>query len=539
MESFGLYYHTIRNLTFRQIFYQVFYRLKGIFVKSVTIYRGSPKTQSLKLIQSIPSRHAYLGDHEFMFLNLQKEFGHRIDWNYSGNKKLWAYNLNYFDFLHQEKISSQEAINLLDSYCHESGQLREGVEPYPISIRGVNWIKFFAYKSIANAGYDSLLYSHYRHLFSNLEYHILGNHLLENAFSLLFGAYYFKDEQFYLRSRRLLIAELNEQILFDGAHFELSTMYHQIILFRLLDCVNLVKCNPWKNDNLLALLEGSSRRMMGWLKSMTFSNGDVPMVNDATNGIAPTSYELFHYGQRLGIDPEVIPLENSGYRMIREGNYELLVDVGNLGPDYILGHAHSDTLNFIMYHQGKPIVVEAGTSTYNPGSRRDEERSTASHNTVVINDQNQSAIWAGFRVGRRAKITHLEESMNFISAMHDGYKPMGITHRRTWQWAANEIVIEDELMGVKAGTLAVASIHLHPDYVPRIDSGVITMGPVKVYCTTVGATMEDYFYSSGFNSVQKGYVIRISFEDRLSLRFAFESANVISDTAMKSKNEPL
>ena len=129
--------------------------------------------------------------------------------------------------------------------------------------------------------------------------------------------------------------------------------------------------------------------------------------------------------------------------------------------------------------------------------------------------------------------------MNFISAMHDGYKPMGITHRRTWQWAANEIVIEDELMGVKAGTLAVASIHLHPDYVPRIDSGVITMGPVKVYCTTVGATMEDYFYSSGFNSVQKGYVIRISFEDRLSLRFAFESANVISDTAMKSKNEPL
>ena len=72
---------------------------------------------------------------------------------------------------------------------------------------------------------------------------MLGNHLLENAFSLLFGAYYFQDEKLYTKSYDLLISELNEQVLKDGAHFELSPMYHQIILSRLLDSIQLIKLN--------------------------------------------------------------------------------------------------------------------------------------------------------------------------------------------------------------------------------------------------------------------------------------------------------
>ena len=39
---------------------------------------------------------------------------------------------------------------------------------------------------------NQTLYNHYQLLLNNLEYHLLGNHLLENAFSLLFGAYYFQ-----------------------------------------------------------------------------------------------------------------------------------------------------------------------------------------------------------------------------------------------------------------------------------------------------------------------------------------------------------
>ena len=46
----------------------------------------------------------------------------------------------------------------------------------------------------------------------------------------------------------------------DGAHFELSPMYHKIILSRLLDCIQLIKLNyVWKKDDLLLLMVVKAR----------------------------------------------------------------------------------------------------------------------------------------------------------------------------------------------------------------------------------------------------------------------------------------
>ena len=92
-----------------------------------------------------------------------------------------------------------------------------------------------------------------------------------------------------MKSKKLLISELNEQILNDGAHFELSPMYHQILFCRLLDCINLIKLNfLWQNDDLLSFLEVKASKMNSWLRNITYNNGEIPMVNDATFGIART-----------------------------------------------------------------------------------------------------------------------------------------------------------------------------------------------------------------------------------------------------------
>ena len=65
-------------------------------------------------------------------------------------------------------------------------------------------------------------------------------------------------------------------------------MYHQIILFRLLDCINLIKLNKtWIVDDLSFLKKASL--MCTWLKHITYQNGDIPMVNDSTFKIAPSS----------------------------------------------------------------------------------------------------------------------------------------------------------------------------------------------------------------------------------------------------------
>ena len=160
---------------------------------------------------------------------------------------------------------------------------------------------------------DSILAKHLSVLKRNLEYHLLGNHLLENAFALLFGAYYFRNENVYIKSKTLLIRELNEQILDDGGHFELSPMYHSLILTRLLDCISLVELNHWKEDNLIKVLR-KKLRMLGWLYQVTYTSGQTPMVNDSTYNISLSSKDLFNYSKILKIIPGNITLHESGYR---------------------------------------------------------------------------------------------------------------------------------------------------------------------------------------------------------------------------------
>jgi Heparinase II/III-like protein/Heparinase II/III N-terminus len=517
-KRISLYYHTLRYLTFRQIYYQVIHRLKKTFLKQLPseVIR-SIEIQLLNLLPSIPSRKSYLGNRTFIFLNKRKVFVEKIDWDFIGFEKLWVYNLNYFDFLLQEEISKNDSIQLLDQFCDDVSQRKEGIEPYPISMRGINWIKFFTYYQINKHKYNSVLYSHYRHLANNLEYHLLGNHLLENGFSLLFGAYYFRDEGFYKKSRRILFDELNEQILNDGAHFELSPMYHQIILFRLLDSINLLKNNLWNhNDDLLIFLEEKARKMLGWIKIVTFSNGEIPMVNDSAVGIAPNTFALLHYGKRLGIESEPVFLSDSGYRMIREQDFELFIDIGNIGPDYIPGHAHSDTFNFILYVKGFPVIVDRGISTYNRNLQRIIERSTESHNTVRINELEQSEVWASFRVGRRAKVINVNEQKTEISAVHNGYHHLGIYHQRTWKWEERKIKIIDSILGEPRITSCIAYFHFHPDVNIQVMNNLITAGNVALSFTPNSShSLEDYDFAKGFNVTKTAKRLRVSFTKTL------------------------
>jgi hypothetical protein len=518
IHQVGLYYRTLRHLTLRQLYYQVVHRLKKLINKqNRNIESGFEQIRTINLLASIPSVNSYLGNHTFIFLNMEKTFQEKIDWDFIGYEKLWVYNLNYFDYLNQRQISLKESIYLIDEFCDNYSQRRQGTEPYPISLRGINWIKFFSFNKINNQRYNVILYSDYNLLANNLEYHLLGNHLLENGFSLLFGAYYFKSENFYKKSISILYDELEEQILEDGAHFELSPMYHQIILFRLLDCINLVRNNSWnENHDLLRFIEGKARKMLGWIEAVSFKNGDVPMVNDSAYGIAPSSFELLDYGRNLDVYPEKISLSTSGYRMIRQEKFELFIDIGNIGPDYIPGHAHSDTFNFILYVKDRPLLVDTGISTYNRNKQRILERSTISHNTVKVNGHEQSEMWASFRVGRRAKVTNTKESFLEISATHNGYEFLGIEHKRTWQWDMGQLKIIDEILGKSTGLSNEAYFHFHPEIDVQIQSNSVTAGSITLHFShPTACLLDDYDFSIGFNRSQKAKKLIVSFTQKL------------------------
>ena len=249
--------NTIKYLKPIQVYYRLYYFFRNRAFNMEAGVKPAPDIKSIKWENKLNSSLCY--SHKikrFTFLNIPHNFSNQIDWNYAEYGKLWTYNLNYFDFLNQENISKETGLQLIQDFIKNEDLLKDGKEPYPISLRGINWVKFLSNNQVKDELINNTLYFHYCILFKNLEYHLLGNHLLENAFSLLFGAYYFQDEKLYNKSKDLLISELNEQVLKDGAHFELSPMYHQIILSRLLDSIQLIKLNSeWKKDDLLSFLE--------------------------------------------------------------------------------------------------------------------------------------------------------------------------------------------------------------------------------------------------------------------------------------------
>lgn len=475
MSKFSLYAHTLRYLKPGQVAYRLYYAARrGAGIGEMTARRRVPLSRSIVLATSIPRKYSRL-ENGFVFLNLRKVFADRIDWEFAEYGKLWLYHLNYFDYLNQPGMTPREGLTLIGDFLRGPGYNGTAYEPYPTSLRVINWIKFLVREGIHHEEIDRSLFSQARHLANHLEYHLLGNHLLENGCALLFAAYYFGDEGLFRLARKVLIAELAEQVMDDGAHFELSPLYHQVLLDRLLDCVNLVRNNDLFENELEGLLAGATALMTGWLRNMTFSNGKPPLFNDAVYGIAPSCCELFEYAERLGIAPEIRPLGESGYRREDRGGAELIVDVGAIGPDYIPGHAHADTLNFELALFGHRIIVDSGASTYENSSERLHQRGTAAHNTVTIDHADSSEVWASFRVARRARPFNLErvesDGAVRIACSHDGYRRLRgrPIHRREWLMGDHEFIVRDSIEGPFCE--AVSRYHFHPDVKVELSAG--------------------------------------------------------------------
>lgn len=475
----------------------------------------------------------------FIFLNkevkIESNNFNKINWDDERNGKLWAYNLNYMDYILQPDISKMEVFELIKSFVKFLPTIKNGLEPYPLALRGINWIKFLSnisnedkskYSSIiTKEEVDSSLYAQYLILLDNIEYHLLGNHLLEDGFSLLFAAFYFQDESFYKKASKILFSELEEQILSDGAHFELSPMYHQILYDRLLDCINLVKNNRIfeDQDSLLDQMIQNAEGMKAWLKNITFTNGIIPLFNDSALGIAPSTESLLEYSESLGIYSKELSLSDSGYRRFNGENYECIVDAGEIGPDYIPGHAHADTFNFEMHVSGKPFIVDTGVSTYEKNQLRQEERGTAVHNTVIVNNTNQSDVWGGFRVGKRARIISFEEGEKYLYASHNGYENVGVVHQRKWEFSGSSISIKDNLLGKNAVT-GVSKLHFNSGSKPIIKGKQIIINGVACIDIEGGTNIniEDYNLPIGYNVYCKAFSISIDFIREVSFKITIQ-----------------
>ena len=524
LQKLQLLFNTLKHLKLIQVYYQILLRIKRRLPSIVKVTNLSNQVVFLKWEKQVITPLTYFEGNSFKFLNIEHVFESQINWNFKKNKKLWLYNLNYFDFLNQENISKESGLNLIYKFIESDSKIKDGLEPYPTSLRIINWIKFISKHRIKDKIIDKILANHVSLLNKNLEYHLLGNHLLENAFALLFGAYYFGDETIYRTSKKLLESELNEQILYDGGHFELSPMYHQLLLTRLLDCINLVDNNRWKEDSLLKMMKEKAGRMLSWLREMTYQNGQIPLVNDSAYGIAVCSKQIFDYAKSLKLKTHHSSLSDSGYRRWNDGHAEILMDVGQIGPNYIPGHAHADTFNFEFVYKGRPIIVDPGISTYEKNSRRQLERSTESHNTIRLDGKDSSEVWGGFRVARRAKIISFKEGENKIIATHDGYKRMGAFHTRSFSKLDKKIIIEDIIVSKKSHQIE-SFLHFHPDCNISVEEDKIKVDSdiTIAFKNHRNLIVEEYDFPFGYNRTKKACKIRALTEKQSKIKISYEN----------------
>ena len=182
----------------------------------------------------------------FRFLNREKSFPDgQIDWVSGDMSKLWRYNLHYFDYLQESGRTQDEKTTLISDWiAHNAPGATDAWEPYTVSLRLVNWIKFFMKEGdrLPEEWLGSV-YTHAQWLEQNLEYHLLANHYLKNGVALFFAGLYFEGadaDRWLATGRQILADELDEQFLSDGGHFERSPMYHAISLVDYLDVLNLM-----------------------------------------------------------------------------------------------------------------------------------------------------------------------------------------------------------------------------------------------------------------------------------------------------------
>lgn len=536
IDKIRLLFHTVRYLKCGQIWNRI---KRKLVVFSVESSRASEVSRPSGIFQSaIPSQQNMFGENIFRFLNKTHVIKTARDWS-DNQSKLWLYNLHYFNDLNAIKSGERkEQHNRLVQRWVEENKSGVGWEPYPSSLRIVNWIKWSLQGSDLKQDWLDSLATQTRYLNKNLEYHLMGNHLFSNAKALIFAGLYFKGseaEEWYKTGIKIFNKELQEQVLPDGGNFELSPMYHAIFLEDLLDVVNIHYAfdKRFSHDVL-----GVISRMFDWLRVMSHPDGEVSFFNDSAIGIAPNLTELTGYAKRLNLKiplpekmKEVTYFQDSGYIQIHKKDLFALLDVANVGPSYIPGHAHADTLSFELSLFDKRVVVNSGISCYGNSSERLRQRGTQAHNTVVIDGENSSEVWSGFRVARRAKpfnlnITETDDLMR-VSCSHDGYKRLSgrPVHTRTWLARFNQLVVDDVVVG--KFRQAEAHYHFHPNVKVDLDAteskGIIYLeGDNKVYFDVQSgfAKLVDSTYHPGFGVSENNKCLVVGFESNQStLRF--------------------
>jgi hypothetical protein len=233
-------------------------------------------------------------------------------------------------------------------------------------------------------------------------------------------------------------------------------------------------------------------------------------------------------------DPTHRYYDNAGLAVIKSDKPVELIFVGNSGPlglRPLAAHGHADALSFWLSVDGNPVFVDAGTYLYHSGGIwRDYFRSTAAHNTVRIDGENQATISSDFIFDDFYDVFDVDltkdRSKVVWTAKHNGYRRLAdpVTHQRTVTYEAEEqlMVVKDHI-GCTSQHLVECFFHLHPDCRVTVKGNEIQIGlnnitlrmQVDELWSEIDLIKGDVYcrggwYSRRFNELQETVTVKLS-----------------------------
>ena len=398
--------------------------------------------------------------------------------------------------------------------------------------------------------WQHLLYTLTHIEFSHL---VRSNHYLSNIVGIHCMAT-FLDGPGMKRCRRkygrLVQQEILDQVYPDGGNFEASFGYHILVM--------QLFTSTW----LLMKVDGSTpepaftarlKAMYRYAAALADADGSLPHVGDCDDG----RVELFASDMRqmielprerrnsllvpgclglgdalfqigcdgdpsdaawYGLRPQTathdrapgIVFPQSGVAVGRAGNAEVLFCAIPNGIKGTGSHTHNDKLSVLARLGGTEFLCDSGTLWYTRNSiARNQFRSTAAHNTIVIDGLDQNHILHEpkflFVIGDEAAVSPIQfsESGNEIclASTHFGYSRIGVTHQRTVRLSPDRLAIEDSLLG-EGNHFVEIFWHLPAPY-----------------------RVENTLQSSGFE-IAGPSPIRFSFESTLLLELSHQPAQI-------------
>jgi uncharacterized heparinase superfamily protein len=420
----------------------------------------------------LAQRAAALARGRFAYLGREADFSAGVRWDDPHASPLWAFNLHYLASVLELALADRasEAQQLLGAWTAAFGGRWDRVawHPYPVSLRLANLCFAAGHLGSFDAlgrGTLDLAAMHAAYLLTHLEHDLRGNHLLENAFALLVAAIHLNGRlaaRCDAAARALLTTEIPEQVRADGSHFELSPMYHLIVMQRCLQALALLgRDDPLAQQTLAPAVA----RMADFLAGVLCPDGDIPPIGDAVRGCAPPPRALLALAERLtGVRPApategVTSFADAGLHVFRSRRLWAIFDAGPVCVDYLPGHGQADSLTVEVWCDGACIVGDPGVHEYT-GPERAWGRSSRAHSTMTVDDADTSEVYGSFRVGGRARIASVRQSADAVTA---ALEPYGVRARLTRRVRLNGESLEIlDSATVPAGHAVRSRLHLHP-----------------------------------------------------------------------------